>query len=240
MRKRILCAAVCTAILGAGLQVHLLPAYGAVEYFSMRAQEAENGDKDGLVEEGGSYRYYEDGQLVTDSWITAEGHTYYFGEDGKASVCKCKIGGSYYVFDQDGRLFQPSEKKVVKVENEDGEVKRYYVDTDGTVRSGWSEDQTYYFDKAGEMVTGVMVLKEKFYFFNASGKYNKEKTQRIRKAAKYEKPFSNLQKYIGKPKKAKYYASCYGKGKDGILTYDGFKVYTFRPDSGTEIFMGAE
>lgn len=240
MKKRILCAAVCTAILGTGLQLNLLSVSGAAEHLSMRAQEAEDKEKDGLAEEGGAYRYYEDGQLVTDSWITAEGDTYYFDEDGRASVLKCKIDGSYYVFGQDGRLFQPSAKKVVKVETEDGEVKRYYVDTDGKALSGWSKDKNYYFDQTGEMATGVTVLKEKFYFFNASGKYNKDKTQKIRKAAKYEKPFSDLQKYIGKPKKAKYYASCYGKGKDGILTYDGFKVYTFKPDSGAEIFMGAE
>lgn len=240
MRKRILCAAVCTAVLGTGLQMSSIPVFGAVDYFSILSQRIEGAEKDGLLEEDGHYYYYEDGQPVTARWVTVEDYTYYFGKDGMASVLKCKIDGDYYVFDQEGRLFEPSDRKVVKVETEDGGVKRYYIDTDGKALSGWSKDQTYYFDKTGEMVTGVTVLKEKFYCFNASGRYNKEKTQKIRKAAKYEKPFTNLSKYIGKPKKAKYYASCYGRGKDGILTYDGFKVYTFKPDSGVEIFMGAE
>lgn len=240
MRKRIVCAAVCTAVLGAGLQVNLVPVSGAADYLPILSQETEDEEKVGLAEEDGHYRYYEDGQPVTDRWVTVEDHTYYFDGDGMASVLKCKIDGDWYVFDQEGRLVQPSDKKVVKVKTEDGEVKRYYVDTDGKAQNGWSGDKVYYFDKDGEMAAGVIVLKEKFYCFQANGKYNKEKTKKIRKTAKYEKPFSNLQKYIGKPKKAKYYASCYGKGKDGILTYDGFKVYTFKPDSGAEIFMGAE
>lgn len=236
MRKRILCAAVCAAVLGVGLQFEAVPTLGAATHFTILSQDQE---KDGLVKEKGYYCYYEDGELVTDRWVTAEDDTFYFDEEGKASVFSCKIDGSYYVFDEEGRLFQPSETKIVKVETEDG-VRKYYVDTEGKAVSGWSDDKKYYFDKTGEAVTGITVIKEKFYCFYASGKYNSTKTQKIRKVAKYEKPFSNLQKYIGKPKKAKYYASCYGKGKDGILTYDRFTVYTFKPDSGAEIFMGAE
>lgn len=71
----------------------------------------------------------------------------------------------------------------------------------GRACGGWSDDKKYYFDETGAMVTGITVIKEKFYSFNANGKFNKEKTQKIRKTAKYEKPFSGLQKYIGKPKK---------------------------------------
>lgn len=106
--------------------------------------------------------------------------------------------------------------------------------------SGWSDDKKYYYDKNGEMVTGIAVIEGKFYCFKSDGKYDKSKTKKIQKAATYEKPFSKLKKYIGKPNKSKYLASCYGKGKDGILTYDNFEVYTFRPDKGKEIFMGAE
>lgn len=83
----------------------------------------------------------------------------------------------------------------------------------------------YYVNTAGEAV---------------SGRLNQNQTQKIRKAAKYKQPFSSLKKYIGNPRKTKYYDSCYGAGKDGILSYDGFTVYTFQPDKGTEIFMGVE
>lgn len=241
MKKKILCTAACAAVWGACL---MLPAAAAGNCPAIRTEAAahtenENG-KAGLVKEGGSFRYYEDGKPVTERWVTAEGHTYYFDGDGNASVLKCRIDGSYYVFDKDGRLLLPSVKKVVRVETPDGEFQTYYVDTEGKAVSGWSADKKYYFDKTGEPVTGITVIKEKFYCFSKSGKLNQTKTQKIQKAAKYEQPFSSLKKYLGKPKKSSYYESCYGAGKDGILSYGSFKVYTFKPNKGQEIFMGAE
>lgn len=128
---------------------------------------------DGLVKEDGTYHYYRDGQLVTESWITVDGARYYFKKSGSAAA-------------------------------------------------------------------GITVLKGKFYHFNANGKYNVRKTKKLRKAAIYKNPFSALKRIIGKPKKAKYFASCFGKGKDGILKYSGFTVYTFKPSSGKEIFMGVD
>ena len=230
MFKRILCAA-CAAVLAAGFQMPPVLSGYAAENTNV---------KNGLVNEDGYCFYYEDGEPVTNSWITVEDDTYYFGKDGRAAVESCKVKGTYYVFDQEGKLQQPSGTKIVKVEAENGKVKKYYVNKDGKAVSGWSMDKNYYFDETGEMVTGIVVIKEKFYCFNAGGKYNKTKTQKIRKAAGYEKPLAALLKYIGKPKKSEYYTSCYGNGKDGILTYDGYNVYTFKPVSGEEIFMGAE
>lgn len=107
-------------------------------------------------------------------------------------------------------------------------------------KSGWTEDKTHYFDENGEAATGIVVINEKFYCFNSDGKYLAKKTSKIRKAAKYEKPFANLKKLLGEPNKSKYYASCYGNSKDGVLVYDNFTVYTFKPVKGKEIFMGAE
>ncbi len=120
--------------------------------------------------------------------------------------------------------------------------KCYYYENGEPLTSSWRTiaGSRYYFDEAGEMAAGIIVLDEKFYSFSASGQFNKKKTQKIRKAAKYEKSFAPLKKLIGKPAKAKYYKSCYGNGKDGILTYDGYTVYTFKPQKGAEIFMGAE
>ncbi len=238
MKKRILCTAICVAVWGACL---ILPVSMAESVLAAQPAEHDAGStQSGLLKEDGHFRYYEDGQPVTKRWITADGHTYYFDKDGNASVLKCKINGDYYVFDQEGRLQLPSSKKIVRVETPDGTVQTYYTDTKGRAVSGWSSDKTYYFDKTGEMVTGIQVIKEKFYCFYASGKLNQQKTEKIRRAAKYEHPFSSLKKYIGNPKKSKYFKSCYGAGTDGILTYDGFKVYTFKPDKGAEIFMGAE
>ncbi len=102
------------------------------------------------------------------------------------------------------------------------------------------DDSKYYFGKNGRMSVGIILMDKKFFCFSKNGKYNAEKTAKIRKAAKYEKPFAKLKKLIGEPKKAKYYASCYGNGKDGVLAYRGFKVYTFKPAKGKEIFLSAE
>ncbi len=107
-------------------------------------------------------------------------------------------------------------------------------------KSGWTEDKTHYFYEDGEVATGIVVINKKFYCFNQNGKYLVQKTAKIRKAAKYEKPFANLKKFIGQPNKSKYYTSCYGNGQDGVLTYDNFTIYTFKPAKGKEIFMNAE
>lgn len=235
MFKRVSCVLLCASVLSAGF-------YTVPQVSVYAAEEAsEDQEKSGLVKEDGHYCYYEDGELVTDSWITVEDDTYYFDKEGQASVFSCKIKGKYYVFDNEGRLQQPSSKKIVKIEGEDGKTKKYYVNEKGAAVSGWSKDSQYYFDETGEMLIGIHIIKGKFYCFNSGGKYNKAKTQKIRKAAGYEKPFAELLKYIGKPIKSEYDTSCYGNGKDGFLTYDGYTVYTFKPaDGSAEIFMGAE
>lgn len=194
---------------------------------------------DGLIEKDGYYYYYENGKMVTDKWILSDGNKYYLKKNGRAAVASYKIKGKYYVFNNQGQLIQPETKKIASVEI-DGAIKKYYVSTEGTAVSGWTADRTYYCYESGVAATGIIVIDGKFYCFGESGKYNKQKTKKIRKAAKYKKPFANLKKIIGKPDKAKYYSSCYGNGKDGILTYDNFIIFTFKPAKGKEIFMGAE
>lgn len=137
-----------------------------------------------------------------------------------------------------GKTVKASSVEEISFETRDGET--YGMDEDGNTVSGWSEDKAYYFFKDGRMAAGTVVLKEKFYSFRSDGTYDEVMTKKLRKAAKYETSFKPLKKLIGKPKKSEYYSSCYGKGKDGILTYKGFTVYTFKPDKGEEIFMGVE
>jgi hypothetical protein len=104
----------------------------------------------------------------------------------------------------------------------------------------------YGVNKNGKALSGIQVIDEEFYEFDSNGKYNATKTKKLQSAAKYEKSMTNLYKLIGKPKKSQYEPGCYGAGdgKDGILTYKNFTVYTFKYTSGKnkgkEIFMGAE
>ena len=39
---------------------------------------------------------------------------------------------------------------------------------------------------------------------------------------------------IGEPLETQYEASCSGPGDDGVWTYDGFTVYTYRAPDGAE------
>lgn len=106
-------------------------------------------------------------------------------------------------------------------------------------QTGWDEEKVHYFDSKGRVKTGVAVIDGKFYRFTATGRLNRKGTKKIRSAAKYEKDFTALRKLLGKPKKSVYQTGCYGPGKDGILTYSGFTVYTYK-ENGKEIYMGVE
>lgn len=56
-----------------------------------------------------------------------------------------------------------------------------------------------------------------------------------------EKPVQELKNAIGEPLESYYEYSCSGPGDDGILTYDGFIVFTYRePDGVTEKVVDAE
>ena len=65
-------------------------------------------------------------------------------------------------------------------------------------------------------------------------------TKKLRAAARVGGDVVPLRKLFGKPLRAEYAGSCQGEGDDGIWTYRHFRVFTFRPYSGKEIYMGAE
>jgi glucan-binding YG repeat protein len=173
--------------------------------------------------------------MVKKEWQTVDGKKYYFKSDGSAATLSTKISGKYYIFSKKGVLYSPKSTSVVTI----GKVK-YQVKSNGIAASGWSKDKTYYFDKTGKRITGIQVIKGKFYSFASSGKINSSKTKKLQKAAKYEKNIATLRKLLGKPSKVRYYSSCYGDGKDGVWKYKNFTVYTFKPRKGKEIFMGVE
>lgn len=229
----------CAAILAGSLCVAFFPGANvekvpAAAVTSMRLQE-----KRGLVKESGVCRYYEDGKLVKSCWRKLDGGTYYFKKNGNAAVGSCKIKGSYYIFDAQGKLIQPSAVTVIDIQIGGASVK-YRVNPDGTAAAGWDKNKTHYFFETGEMAKGVQVLEEQFYGFKPNGAYDEARTKKLRKAAKYEKPFAALKKMIGEPKNAVYYPSGDKQGKEGILAYGDYEVYTFQPEQGAELYMGAE
>ena len=56
-----------------------------------------------------------------------------------------------------------------------------------------------------------------------------------------DQPLSKLVEALGEPLESYYEYSCSGPGDDGILTYDGCLVFTYRePDGVTEVVIDAE
>ena len=195
--------------------------------------------KNGLKKESGYYRYYEDGVKVKSAWRTVEvkgtAYKYYFNSKGNAVTGLQKIKSTYYVFKTNGRLAQPSKKSVVTVDGT-----KYLVSTAGKACKGWDSAKTYYFGKKYVPLTGYQAISNKIYYFKSSGKIDSAKSKKLKAACKYEKSMKDLYALIGKPKKAKYYSGgCYGPGKDGVLTYKNFIVYTYKEGS-KEIFMGVD
>lgn len=233
-RKKIVPAILCALALSVSLAgpCSLIPGSGHIAPATVQAAAKKNG----LKKEKGYYRYYTNGKKLKSCWKVIKGKKYYFKKNGNAAVLSCKIGGTYYVFNEKGQLMQPSLKKIVKIKN-----KKYYVDSKGRAVKGWSKNKKNYFYETGEMVTGIDAFKEKFYCFSASGTYDKAKTDKLRRAARYTKPLAPVLEIIGKPLKVSYSdSSCFGDGQDGELKYKNFTVFTFKPREGEEIFMGVE
>ena len=56
-----------------------------------------------------------------------------------------------------------------------------------------------------------------------------------------DQPLADLIAAIGEPVESYYEYSCSGPGDDGLLTYDGFIVFTYRePDGSAETVIDAE
>lgn len=224
-------------LLAAFVTVPSIPAAGNIKV----VQAAK---KNGLVRVKGNYRYYRKGKLQKKVWRTIKGKKYYFKKDGNAAIGSLKISGKYYIFNEKGQLVIPSKKAKTKVVTVKGV--KYQAKAKGLAAKGWSTNKKYCFSKNGRMLTGIHVMNEKFYSFGKNGKYDKDKTKKLRKASAYEKDMADLYRLIGKPKKSEYYSGCYrpdwdpGQGKDGVLTYKNFIVYTYKGSTGKEVCMGVD
>lgn len=236
-RKRRLIGMFCLFLAAVTVVPNILPA-GNVTVVKAAKKSTKSKKKNGLVREKGNYRYYKNGKLQKKVWKTIKRKKYYFKKDGNAAAGSCKIGGKYYIFNEKGQLVVPTKKAKTKIVAVKGV--KYQAKAKGLAAKGWSKDKTYYFSANGRMLTGIQVIGEKFYSFGKNGKYDKDKTKKLRKASVYEKDMADLYRLIGKPKKSAYYDGCYGPGKDGILTYKNFTVYTHKAPDGKEIYMGAE
>lgn len=166
--------------------------------------------KTGFKKENGKYYYYKNGERIRNTWknITVQ--------DGK----KTKTGR--YYFGANGAAYAGK--------------KFYGVNTPAIKKI---DGKTYGFGTEGRMLKGTYVVDGEFYAFNTkTGVYDPVRTNKLRKAAGYEKPSAELRKLMGKPKKTVVVDGCYGDGKDYILYYSTYFVILSK-NKGKEVVLGA-
>lgn len=161
--------------------------------------------KNGLQVVGGKMYYHEDGKVVTDQWVYAGGHYYYFGKSGAAYRGRKKVGKNWYYFD---KKCQRVENRAVRVNG-----KRFYFLGDGKAakKTTCINGKIWKVSKVGRMLKNI----------NGMAKRGKDLDAFIRAA--------------GKPKKVKRADSCIGPGKDGTYLYDTFTIYTYEENGVRKI-----
>ena len=125
--------------------------------------------KQGWAKEGTAWYYYNQGQIVKNSWVGS----YWLGSDGKMATSAWVDNGRYYVGPNgvwDKNAKKPEESK--PAEKKQGWKKEdnawYYYDNGEVARNKWIGD-TYWVGKDGKMVTDNWVDNNRFYV-DKSGK----------------------------------------------------------------------
>ena len=139
-------------------------------------------EQTGLHQENGKYYYVnENGERVSDQWVTVNGKTYYISSDGYALMGMKKVDGKCYWFHtKSGYMF-----KNRRVTRSTGDI--YYFGSDGVrcengmykVREK-SGEHTYYFRKNGKAYKGWLTLNgKKYYFYKGSSALSGTRAENI-------------------------------------------------------------
>lgn len=139
-------------------------------------------EQTGLHQENGKYYYVnENGERVSDQWVTVNGKTYYISSDGYALMGMKKVDGKYYWFHtKSGYMF-----KNRRVTRSTGDI--YYFGSDGVrCENGMykirekSGEHTYYFQKNGKAYKGWLTLNgKKYYFYKGSSALSGTRAENI-------------------------------------------------------------
>lgn len=173
----------------------------------MEAPRTEAAEKSGLVKSKKKYFYYKKGKKVKNKWVKVKvrGKTYkyYFGKNGAAYTGVKKIKGKTYCFNAKAQM----------------------------QKNCWYK-KAYYLGNNGAAYTGTRAIDGVLYAFKKNGKLDAEKTKLLQQCSRQGADAAALKALIGEPAGADYAASCMTyegqSGEDGIWTYDGFTIYTFR------------
>lgn len=199
-----------------------------------------------LVKKKGKLKYYVNGKLVKNRWVSIGSKTYYFGGNGVAAVGskKIKFAGkkAYYVFSSKGVLQTGKKTRDVRVDGV-----RYRVSKSGKAKPGKVKEAKgwRYYQENGAAASGLCFYKGKLSWFDKkTGYYNSDKTKKVRKAAKADADITPLLKIAGKGTVTKYPDSCLclpdQTGTDVQHSYALVDIQTFVDDeTGAELFVYA-
>lgn len=211
-----------------------------------KVTKAVKSSKDGLVTYKGAKYFFKNGSAVIKQWVKVKKYWYFFGKDGKAATGSVKIQvaskkfkkGVYYVFNKKGRLLTGTSTRNVKVDG-----KTYRVNKKGQAVKGWSGER--YHLANGLMVTGLVPIKHKLYFFGENGTCDRELSKALQEATEIRGDFAPLRKLlkknVGKLRGVASQHSCETvdgmAGDDIIYKCAGCEISVFKATNGIEYLM---
>ncbi|MDU3832382.1 CHAP domain-containing protein [Gemella haemolysans] len=140
------------------------------------AQKATEVNKQGWVQNGSSWYYYYQGNIVRNAWIG----NYWLGADGRMATDAWVDNGRYYV-GSNGEWVKGAQRQVETKKHgwiESG-TSWYYLDSQGNVvRNAWVGN--YWLGADGEMATNSWVDNDRYYV-GANGVWEKDKKREERK-----------------------------------------------------------
>lgn len=135
----------------------------------------------GWMTEGGTTRYYADGEALT-AWQEIDGSTYYFAKNGSMTTGWLYLDGQQYYLGTDGRLCtglqQIDGRPFLLTEDgcpasgwQDLDGRRYYACETGEVVTGWLEleGEKFYLDDNGVMAVGAVEIDGQEWYFDSTG-----------------------------------------------------------------------
>lgn len=121
-------------------------------------------DKDDVVS-----HYFRPSGILASGWADIDGSKYWFDQDGIMATGWKEIEGKAYYFDVEGRMLVGWQD----VADESGEVRHLFFRPSGSLATGWAtmdDGSKYYFNESGEVTTGMALIDDKPYLFDANGR----------------------------------------------------------------------
>ena len=183
--------------------------------------------KQGWVQSGGAWYFYNQGQIVRNAWVGS----YWLGADGKMATSAWVDNGRYYVGENGVWVKDAKKPEAPKpVEKKQGWVKEgntwYYFENGALARNKWISS-TYWVGADGKMATSAWVDNGRYYV-GVNGAWVKDA-----KKPEAEKPVEKKQGWKkednawyyydnGEVARNKWIGDTYWVGKDGKMVTDNW------------------